>query len=159
MFVRMVGRTGSAARYGSASVKERPETILRGYRRFRCRTSGRELKERSAGVLDRTCLPSDVIAFGILPPRLQGDAPRPERDPNATHVKVSHGAVRDWEAKPLPVLRAALRRLCRGTRLGAGVSCRPQLRDARGPAQKRWPQPHLQHSQITQNKSRSWPFA
>ena len=35
----------------------------RAYRRFRCRTCGMQFNERSGGVLNRTCLPSDVIAF------------------------------------------------------------------------------------------------
>ena len=38
---------------------------MRGYRRFRCRTFGRQFNERSAGVLNRTCLPSDIIAFVV----------------------------------------------------------------------------------------------
>ena len=48
---------------GSAVVTERPEVTARGYRRFRCRDCGRQFNERSGGVLDRTCLPSDIIAF------------------------------------------------------------------------------------------------
>ena len=42
---------------------ERPEVTARGYRRFRCRDCGRQFNERSGGVLNRTCLPSDIIAF------------------------------------------------------------------------------------------------
>ena len=51
---------------GSAAVTERPEVTARGYRRFRCRTCGRQFNERSGGALNRTCLPSDVIAFGVF---------------------------------------------------------------------------------------------
>ncbi len=33
-----------------------------GHRRFRCRTCGRQFNQRSVGVLNRTSLPSNVIA-------------------------------------------------------------------------------------------------
>ncbi len=45
---------------------ERPEATARSYRRFRCRTCGRQFNERSGGVLNRTCLPSGVIAFVVF---------------------------------------------------------------------------------------------
>ena len=51
---------------GSAAVTGRREVPARGYRRFRCRTCGRQFKERSAGVLNRTCLPSDIIALVVF---------------------------------------------------------------------------------------------
>ena len=51
---------------GSAVVTERPEVTARGYRRLRCRECGRQLNERSTGVLNRTCLPSDIIAFVVF---------------------------------------------------------------------------------------------
>ena len=44
----------------------RPERTLRGYRRFRCRECGRQFNERSAGLLNRTHYPSDVIALVVL---------------------------------------------------------------------------------------------
>ena len=47
---------------GSAAVTERPERTAQGYRRFRCRDCGRQFSERSAGVLNRTRFPSDVVA-------------------------------------------------------------------------------------------------
>ncbi len=50
----------------SDAVTERPEATARGYRRFRCRACGRQFNERSAGVLNRTCLPSDIIAFVVF---------------------------------------------------------------------------------------------
>ena len=37
-----------------------------GYRRFRCRDCGRQFNERSGGVLNRTCLPSDIIALVVF---------------------------------------------------------------------------------------------
>jgi hypothetical protein len=48
---------------GAIAVTERPEVTARGYRRFRCRDCGRQFNERSGGVLNRTCLPSDIVAF------------------------------------------------------------------------------------------------
>ena len=51
---------------GSASVADWPEVTARGYRRFRCRDCWRRFNERSAGVLNRTCLPSDVVAFVVF---------------------------------------------------------------------------------------------
>ena len=51
---------------GSTAVTERPEVTARGYRRFRCRDCGRQFNERSGGVLNRTCLPSDIVAFVVF---------------------------------------------------------------------------------------------
>ena len=51
---------------GSAAVTERPERTAQGYRRYRCRDCGRQFNERSAGLLNRTQYPSDVIALVVL---------------------------------------------------------------------------------------------
>jgi putative transposase len=51
---------------GSVAVTERPDVTARGYRRFRCRDCGKQFNERSNGVLNRTCLPSDIIAFVVF---------------------------------------------------------------------------------------------
>jgi putative transposase len=45
---------------------ERPERTAQGYRRFRCAYCGRQLNERSTGVLNRVQYPSDVIALVVL---------------------------------------------------------------------------------------------
>ena len=37
-----------------------------GYRRFRCRDCGQQFHERSGGVLNRTSLPTDIIAFVVF---------------------------------------------------------------------------------------------
>src|SRR6202034_3956796 len=50
----------------STAISERPERTTRGYRRFRCRTCGKQFNERSAGVLNRTQFPSDVVALVVL---------------------------------------------------------------------------------------------
>jgi hypothetical protein len=51
---------------GSAAVSERSECTVQGYRRFRCRACGKQFNERSAGSLNRTQYPSDVIALVVL---------------------------------------------------------------------------------------------
>src|SRR3954449_4633673 len=51
---------------GSEAITERPERTAQGYRRFRCRTCGKQFNERSGGVLNRTHYPSDVIALVVL---------------------------------------------------------------------------------------------
>src|SRR5215211_7034149 len=51
---------------GSAAVTERPERTAQGYRRFRCRDCGKQFNERSAGLLNRTQYPSDIIALVVL---------------------------------------------------------------------------------------------
>ena len=51
---------------GSEAVTERPERIAQGYRRFRCRTCGKQFNERSGSALNRTQYPSDVIALVVL---------------------------------------------------------------------------------------------
>jgi transposase-like protein len=51
---------------GSDAATERPERTAQGYRRFRCRTCGKQFNERSGGVLNRTQYPSDVIALDFL---------------------------------------------------------------------------------------------
>ena len=66
---RAVARgTGSmeCAGCGSAAVSERSERTAQGYRRFRCRACGKQFNERSAGVLNRTQYPSDIIALVVL---------------------------------------------------------------------------------------------
>jgi hypothetical protein len=50
----------------SEDVSERSECTAQGYRRFRCRACGKQFNERSAGSLNRTQYPSDVIALVVL---------------------------------------------------------------------------------------------
>jgi transposase-like protein len=47
-------------------VTERPNLTTQGYRRFRCRDCYKQFNERSAGVLNRASLPSDIIAFVVF---------------------------------------------------------------------------------------------
>src|SRR5215213_1874794 len=51
---------------GSEAVTERPERTAQGYRRFRCRTCGKQFNERSGTLLNRAQYPSEVIALVVL---------------------------------------------------------------------------------------------
>src|SRR5437868_138497 len=85
---------------GSQAVTERPERTAQVYRRFRCRTCGKQSNERPGTVLNRAQYPSDVIALMVLW-RLRYKLSL--RDlPGMFAVRgivFSHEAVRDWEAK------------------------------------------------------------
>src|SRR6201993_278711 len=99
----------------STTVRERPERTAQGYRRFRCLDCTRQFNERSAGSLNRTQYPSDVIALVVLW-RLRYKLAM--RDlPEMFLIRgiiFSHEAVRDWEAKLAPGLAESLRRRRRG---------------------------------------------
>jgi hypothetical protein len=51
---------------GSAALTERLECAAQGYCRFRCRECGKQFNGRSAGLLNRTQFPSDVIGSVVL---------------------------------------------------------------------------------------------
>src|SRR3954468_20315970 len=51
---------------GSQAVTERAERTAEGYRRFRCRTCGKQFNERSDTLLNWTQYPSDLIALVVL---------------------------------------------------------------------------------------------
>ena len=100
---------------GSTAVSERPERTARDYRRFRCRACGKQFNERSAGLLNRTQYPSDVIALVVLW-RLRyklslRDLPEMFL---IRGIEFSYEAVREWEAKLTPALAGHLRRRRRG---------------------------------------------
>jgi putative transposase len=96
---------------GSADVTERPERTAQGYRRFRCRDCGKQFNERSAGLLNRTQYPSDVLALVVLW-RLRYRLTL--RDLSEMFlvrgIVFSYEAVREWEAKLAPLLADELRR-------------------------------------------------
>ncbi len=108
---------------GSEATSERRDRTAQGYRRFRCRDCGRQFNERSGGVLNRTCLPSDVIALVVFC-RLRYRLTLRDLSEILTlrGIEVSHEAVRDWETKLLPVMGDALRRRRQGTRRRSGSS-------------------------------------
>ena len=95
---------------GSAAVTERPECTAQGYRRFRCRECGKQFNERSAGLLNRTQFPSDVIVLVVLW-RLRCRLTM--RDLSEMFLQrgivFSYEAVREWEAKLAPLLAGELR--------------------------------------------------
>ena len=108
---------------GSDAVTERPEVTARGYRRFRCRACGRQFNERTGGVLNRTCLPSDIIAFVVFCRLRYRLTLRDLSEILALRgIEVSHEAVRGWETKLLPVMGDELRKRRRGTRRTPGTS-------------------------------------
>lgn len=108
---------------GSAAVTERPAVTARGYRRVRCRDCGRQFNERSAGVLNRTCLPSDIIAFVVFCRLRYRLTLRDLSEILALRgIEVSHEGVREWEAKLLPIMGNELRKRRHSTRRGAGRS-------------------------------------
>ncbi len=108
---------------GSVAVTERPKVTGRGYRRFCCRSCGRQFNERSAGVLNRTCLPSDVIVFVMFCRLRYRLTLRDLSEILALRgIEISHEAVGDWEAKLLPVMGDELRKRRHGMRRGPGAS-------------------------------------
>jgi putative transposase len=108
---------------GSSAVTERREVTARGYRRYRCRDCGRQFNERSGGVLNRACLPSDIIAFVVFCRLRYRLTLRDLSEIMALRgIAISHETVRDWETKLLPIMGDALRKRRYGTRPAAGVS-------------------------------------
>ena len=100
---------------GSAAVTELPERTAQGYRRFRCRSCGKQFNERTGTVLNRAQYPSDVIALVVLW-RLRyklslRDLPEMFL---VRGVVFCHETVRAWEAKLAPALAEELRRRRRG---------------------------------------------
>src|ERR671938_654057 len=100
---------------GSEAVTERPERRAQGYRRFRCRTCGKQFNERSGGLRNRTQYPSDVVALVVLWRLRYKLSLRDLPEMFAVRGLVfSHEAVREWEAKLTPALAEELRRRRRG---------------------------------------------
>src|ERR671911_3237249 len=96
---------------GSEAVTERPERTAQGYRRFRCRTCGKQFNERTGGRLNRTQYPSDVIALVVLWRLRYKLSLRDLPEMFARRgIVFSSEAVREWEAKLTPALAEDLRR-------------------------------------------------
>ena len=101
---------------GSEAVTERPERTAQGYRRFRCRTCGKQFNGRSDTLLNRAQYPSDVIALVALWRLRYKLSLRDLPEMFAVRgIVFSHEAVREWEAKLTPALAEDLRRRRRGT--------------------------------------------
>src|SRR4051794_15058422 len=100
---------------GSQAITERPERTAQGYRRFRCRTCGKQFNERSGTLLNRTQYPSDVIALVVLWRLRYKLSLRDLPEMFAVRGMVfSYEAVREWEAKLAPALAEEPRRRRRG---------------------------------------------
>lgn len=100
---------------GSAGVTERPERTAQGYRRFRCRTCGKQFNERSGTLLNQAQYPSDVIALVVLWRLRYRLTLRDLAEMFLLRgMAFSHEAVRAWEAKLAPALAEELRRRRRG---------------------------------------------
>jgi putative transposase len=85
---------------GSSAVPERPERTVQGYRRFRCRSCGKQFNERSLGLLNRAQYPSDVIALVVLWRLRYNLSLRDLAEMFFIRgIAVSHEAARDWEAR------------------------------------------------------------
>ena len=73
--------------------------------------------------MNRTCLPNDLIAFVVFCRLRYRLTLRDLSEIMALRgIEVSYEAVRDWEAKLLPVMGDELRKRRRGTRRGPGAS-------------------------------------
>jgi putative transposase len=100
---------------GSEAVTERPERTAQGYKRFRCRTCGKQFNERSGTLLNRAQYPSDVIALVVLWRLRYKLALRDLPEMFLVRgIVFSHEAVREWEAKLTPAMAEDLRRRRRG---------------------------------------------
>ena len=103
---------------GSAAVTERSERTAQGYRRFRCRECGKQFNERSAGMLNRTQYPSDVIALVVLWRLRYRLTLRDLAEMFLIRgIVFSYEAVREWEAKLIPILSDEIRQRRRRRRL------------------------------------------
>ena len=99
----------------SPAVRERPERTTQGYRRFRCLDCRKQFNERSAGRLNRTQYPSDVIALVVLWRLRYKLSLRDLAEMFLIRGFVfTYEAVRDWEAKLTPALAEELRRSRKG---------------------------------------------
>jgi transposase-like protein len=102
-------------RCGSQAVTERPERTAQDYRRFRCRSCGKQFNERTGTALNRAQYPSDVIALVVLWRLRYKLSLRDLVEMFALRGMVfTHEAVREWEAKLTPALAEDLRRRRKG---------------------------------------------
>ena len=113
----------------SSAISERPERTTQGYRRFRCRTCGKQFNERSAGLLNRTQYPSDVVALVVLWRLRYKLSLRDLAEMFLIRgIVFSYEAVRDWETKLTPALAENLRRRRRRGKIGRSWSTKPTLK-------------------------------
>ena len=128
----------------SSTITERPETTVRGYRRFRCRVCERGFNERTGSVFNRVHYPPDVICLVVLWRVRYKLSLRDLTEMFLDRgVVFTHEAVREWETKLAPVLSETLRKQRRG-KVGRSWYCDETVRHearyvhgARAPAARR----------------------
>ena len=100
---------------GSEAVAERRERTAQGYKRFRCRTWGKQSNERSGTLLNHVQYPSDVAALVVLWRLRYKLSLRDLPEMFAMRgIEFCHETVREWEAKLTPALAENLRRRRKG---------------------------------------------
>src|SRR5215813_15143653 len=99
----------------SATITERPETTVRGYRRFRCRTCKRGFNERTGSFFNRLHYPPDVVGLVVLWRVRYKLSLRDLAEMFLERgVVFTPEAVRKWETKLSPILSETLRKQRRG---------------------------------------------
>ncbi|MFC7737913.1 IS6 family transposase [Roseomonas sp. GCM10028921] len=100
---------------------ERLERTGQGYRRFRCRSCGKQFNERSGTLLNHTQYPSDVIALVVLWRLRYRLTLRDLAEMFLVRgIVFSYEAVREWETKLAPALAAELRQRRHGRKGARG---------------------------------------
>ena len=111
-------RTPAYAPFLDARSSDDAERTAQGYRRFRCRECGKQFNECSAGLLNRTQYPSDVIALVVLWRLRYRLTLRDLAEMFLIRgIVFSYKAVREWEAKLIAILSDNLRQRRRRRRL------------------------------------------
>jgi putative transposase len=99
----------------STATTERPDQTELGYRRFRCRECQRGFNERTGTPFNRLQYPTDVVCLVVL---WRFRYKLSLRDLVEMFLQrgfvFTHEAVRDWEAKLVPLLSETLRKRRRG---------------------------------------------
>src|SRR5262245_42945423 len=91
----------------STATTERSERTELGYRRFRCRACKREFNERSGTPFNRLQYPTDVVCLVILWRFRYKLSLRDLAEMFFQRgMSFTHEAVREWESKLAPLLRA-----------------------------------------------------
>ena len=100
---------------GSEAVTERREHTAQGYKRFRCRTCGKQFNERSGTLLNHVQYPSDIVALVVLWRLRYKLSLRDLPEMFAVRgIEFCHETVREWEAKLTPALAEDLWRRRKG---------------------------------------------
>ena len=110
-------------RCASTTTTEQPQRTALGYRTFRCRACRRTCNERTGTPFNHLQYPTDVVLLVVLWRLRYKLSLRDLAEMFLIRGLVfTHEAVRDWEAKPAPLLTEGLRNRRAGN--GAGTSMR-----------------------------------